>query len=206
MRLAVIGATSRTGRHVLRGARARGYLITAFTRRPELLEDRAALDRLVQGDGRDPLAIRRAVEGVDAVIAIVAGSGLARSSHHQAAVARVLTAVTSEEGPRRLVMTSPYGLVARGPLAVVVRALLRGPYAESAEMERIVTASDLDWTIARFTMLTNDPPTRRIQISRDLLTDAPVRLPRADAARALLDVVADPSLARCAVNIAGRRA
>jgi len=74
MKLTVIGATGRTGRHVVDEALRRGHKVTAFTRRPEALTERSRLDGVVVGDGRDPEAVRKAVSGADAVIAIVAAA------------------------------------------------------------------------------------------------------------------------------------
>ncbi|MFK4082495.1 SDR family oxidoreductase [Kribbella sp. NPDC020789] len=61
----VIGATGHTGRHVVAGLRAAGVTVQALTRTP----DRADLPadvRLIQGDLRDPAAVRRAAAGADA--------------------------------------------------------------------------------------------------------------------------------------------
>lgn len=203
MKLTVVGATGRTGRHVLTDAARRGHQVTAFTRRPELLPDTGALAGVVTGDGCDPDAVREAVTGADAVIAIVAAPGR-RGPHQAAPVLRVITQAMSDLGVRRLVVTSAYPLVAerpRLPLALL-RAMLAAAYADAAEMERIVAASDVDWTIVRLNRLGDGPARGGVRVSRDLL-DRPRGLTRADAAATLLDVVEDADLARVAVNVAG---
>jgi putative NADH-flavin reductase len=202
MKLTVVGSTGRTGRHVLAEGLRRGHDITAFTRRPDALTDTAALAGVVSGDARDGRAVRRAIGRADAVIAIVSAGGRA-GPHHTAEVAATLLATMADCGIRRLVMTSAYPIVADKPrlLVAVLRRAFAAAYADAAAMERLVSASDRDWTIARFTRLLDKPPTG-VRISRDLF-DKPSSITRADAATALLDLAEDPAYARCAVNVAG---
>src|SRR5437667_101275 len=71
-RIAVIGSTGRTGKLVLAEGLRRGYALTAFTRRPADLAGIDGLSAIVEGDGRRADDVRRAVQGQDAVISIVA--------------------------------------------------------------------------------------------------------------------------------------
>src|SRR5438270_6582466 len=74
-RIAVIGSTGRTGKLVLAEGLRRGYALTAFTRRPAELAGIDGLSAIVEGDGRRADDVRRAVQGQDAVISIVAPAG-----------------------------------------------------------------------------------------------------------------------------------
>ena len=204
MKLTVFGATGRTGRHVLRQGVGRGHAITAFTRRPEALTDPATPAAVVVGDGRDPQAVRRAVDGADGVIAVIAAPSRS-GPHHTAEVARVITRAMADLGVRRLVVTDPYPIVADRPRLLIwlLRRFLAAAYADALAMERIVTTTDLDWTIVRLNRLLDGPPRGTAHVSRDLLA-RPSSITRADAAAVLLDVVADPALARVALNVSGR--
>jgi NAD(P)H-binding len=107
-------------------------------------------------------------------------------------------------GVRRLVVTSAYPTIIQDPpLAMaILRRLLATPYADNAAMERLVAASELDWTIVRLNRLTNKAASATVRTSRGLL-EKPHGIARADAAATLLDVVADPTLARAAINVSG---
>jgi nucleoside-diphosphate-sugar epimerase len=205
MRITVFGSTGRTGRLVVAEGVRRGHEITVFTRRPNEIPDRSVLAAVAGGDGRDPDAVRAAVAGADAIIAIIAAAS--RNGPHQTAdVARTIIDAMSDTGVRRLVITSAYPIVAtrpRLPIALL-RLVLSDAYADLAAMERIVSTSNLDWTIARFNRLTDKPPQGAVHISRGLL-DRPSGHTRADAAAALIDLAEDGSFARTAVNIAGTR-
>jgi hypothetical protein len=83
-----------------------------------------------------------------------------------------------------------------------LRLILRAAYADLAQMERIVSASDLDWTIARLNRLLDKPARGRARISTTLL-DKPAAITRADAAATLLDLAESDRYAKSAVNLSG---
>jgi uncharacterized protein YbjT (DUF2867 family) len=203
MRLTVFGATGRTGRHVLAEGLRRGHQLTAFTRHPLALDDPTALAAVVQGDARAPRAVHTAIDGAAAVISTIAG-GTRRDPHRLADTTRVLIRAMADLAVGRLVVTSAYpSVVDQPPLAMaLLRRLLVTPYADNVAMEQLVAASGLDWTIVRLNRLTNKPATGTVHTSRGLL-EKPRAITRADAAATLLDIVADTTLARTAINVTG---
>jgi putative NADH-flavin reductase len=202
-RITVFGAAGRTGRLVLREGRRRGYEMTAFTRRPasDFAADGGTV--IVRGDGRDAEAVRAAVDGADAVIAIVAAAGR-KGPHETAEVLRVITTQMTELGVGRLVLTSAYPLVGDRPrlLIGIIRRVFAEAYADTAEAGRIVSASGLDWTIAYLNRLIDKPATGHARISTELFA-RPTSVTRADVATVLLDAVADPTLIGTAINVSG---
>jgi putative NADH-flavin reductase len=206
MKITVVGATGRTGRHLLAEGGRRGHQMTAFTRRPQALDGPAvlaALAAVVNGDGRDPQAVRKAIDGAEAVISTIAG-GTRQDPHRLANTTQVLIQAMADLGVPRLVVTSAYpSVVDQPPLAMaLLRRLLVTPYADNVAMEQLVAASGLDWTIVRLNRLTNKAAAGKVHTSRGLLAK-PHAIARADAAATLLDIVADPTLARTAINVAG---
>jgi putative NADH-flavin reductase len=203
MKLTVFGSTGRTGRHVLAEGLRRGHQITAFTRRADALQSTSTLAAVVEGDARDPDAVREAIADADAVIAIIAARS--RNGPHQVAdAARVITEAMLDARVRRIVITSAYPIVGdkpRLPMALL-KAIFAAPYADNAAMEQLVSTSDLDWTIARLNRLTDKPARGAVRTSRDLL-DKPSSITRADAAATLLDITHDAALAKTAINLAG---
>ncbi|MEU4577848.1 NAD(P)H-binding protein [Nonomuraea sp. NPDC023979] len=198
MKIMVIGATGRTGKHVLAQGVRRGHEITAFARRPELLTGTAELAGVHQGDAHDLDAVRRAVQGQDAVIAAVGGSRIA---------ATLITAMR-EHGVRRVVMTSSRSVPATRPRLAVTLAWLifREAYADLARAEGMLQVSGLDWSIARATMLNDKPPAGRVHVDFEAnATGGAAQLSRADYAMALLDTAEDPALIGRALGICGPR-
>jgi len=74
-------------------------------------------------------------------------------------------------------------------------------YADLGEVEKVVMASDLDWTIARLNRLTNRP-------ARGGLVDSREQLPRAAsinrAVAATLDIGESDVYSCSAINIGGK--
>jgi uncharacterized protein YbjT (DUF2867 family) len=205
MRITVFGAAGRTGRLVLREGKRRGHEMTAFTRRPEgaFGADEAGLASIVRGNGRDPEAVRKAIDGADAVIAIVAGAGR-KGPHETAGVLKVIASEMTALGVRRIVMTSVYPIIGdrpRLPIAVI-RRVFAAAYADTEQAGHIVQSSGLDWTIAYLNRLTDKPATGRAQVSTELLSRTP-SVSRADVAAILLDTAEDPARAGTTINVAG---
>ena len=117
MRVALTGATGYTGGHLVAALRARGDSVRALARAasvtPELLGSGAAI---VEGDLRDPVALRRLVEGVDGVLHVAAvyrTAGHPDSYYREINVGgteRLLEAA-AQAGVARLVHTSTVGVL-----------------------------------------------------------------------------------------------
>jgi putative NADH-flavin reductase len=203
MKITVFGAAGRTGRHVLAEGTRRGHQLVAFTRRPRALTGVQGLVGIVHGEGRDADAVRRAVDGTDAVISIIPG-GRPGDPHRATQVTGTIIQAMTDLGIRRLVVTSAYPVVADRPRlpVMVLRTLLATAFSDVSAMEVTVTGSGLEWTIVRLNRLTDGPGTGTVRTSRDLFAK-PRAISRADVATVLLDVVEDDTLARAALNVSG---
>lgn len=193
MKLIVFGATGGTGRHVVEQALARGHEVTAFARTPGRLGIQHPQLTLHQGDVTDAGAVRAAVAGQEAAISTLAPSRGSPADLMQTA-ARHLTGAMQAAGVTRLIVTSGAGVRSEKdagdpPAARIMLGLLKwlagGVLEDSQKGVEIVRASDLDWTVIRFPRLGDGPGTGRYQIGYERPGFA--LLPRADAARALLD-------------------
>jgi putative NADH-flavin reductase len=155
LRLFILGASGRTGRALLAQGSERGHQVTAFVRSPEKLGELRDGVTVRQGDVRDADELRRALSGHDAVLSALGASGLGRTSILRDSARSTIAAMESE-GLRRLLVISMGALFPdAGMLAAFLRNIvLRNVAEDSAEMERIVMASGLDWTIARPPRLT----------------------------------------------------
>jgi putative NADH-flavin reductase len=205
MNLLVIGSTGRTGKHVLEQGVQRGHGITAFTRRPHVLDGFQGLKQIIEGDALNTDDLRRAVPGQDAVMAIVAPGDLkpttviSQTTHN-------LIIVLKEAGVRRLVITSSRTIVATRPWLAVTLAswVFRNAYADLARAERLVQESGLDWSIVRATMLNDKPFSGQVHTDCEPnATGGDMQLARADYAMALLDVVETPQLIGRAIGVNG---
>lgn len=204
MKLTVIGSTGRTGRYLLKEAVGRGHDVTAFTRRPEALPEAWPTDRIAVGDALDEAAVRSAVEGADAVIAIVRAASRQGPFVAADAAAAISTAMASA-GVKRLVMTSAYATVdTKHQPPPFLRSRLKPAYDDLRRVEEVLESTDLDWTVARLCGLVNRPSVGPVRMSTGMFDKAYV-LTRSDVAVGLMDLVERDEYARTGVNVAGAR-
>jgi NADH dehydrogenase len=150
------GASGFVGSHVLPAILDAGHRVVALTRTPKsgetvlrrLSADQRGLVDLRHGDVTDPSTLPSALEGVDAVVHLVA---IPRDFDRGASLRLVNT-----EGTRNLVQAARGAGVRRfvhqGAMGVEDDPALH--YSSSkARAERIVADSDLDWTILRPSIL-----------------------------------------------------
>lgn len=121
----VFGGSGFVGRHVVRALAKRGWRVRAAVRRPDLaghLQPMGAVGQIhaVQANVRYPDSIRRAVEGADAVVNLVAimtpsGKQTYRAVHEEAAAQ--IASASRAAGVKRLVQFSGLGADAKSPSA-----------------------------------------------------------------------------------------
>jgi putative NADH-flavin reductase len=209
MRLFILGATGGIGRQLVDQALERHHQVTAFVRSPERLGARRDGLTALQGDVRNPDAMSTALRGHDAVLSTLGPPGPSRNTITSDSARAIVTAMQTA-GMRRLVVVGVAALFPDiGMLGRVVRnTLLRNIADDSAEMERIVKATRLDWTIVRPPRLTNGPRTEHYGVAADHLPKGAggnATISRADVAHFMLDEIERPAHVQRVVGIAYTR-
>ena len=205
--LFVLGATGGTGRALVEQALRRGHRVTAFVRSPEKLGPPREGLTAVRGDPRDADELRAALPGHDAVLSALGPPGIAPSTV-VSDCARSTVAAMQASGVRRILMVGVAVLFEEGLVnAIARRTFLRNVAKDHAEMERILGASGLDWTIARPPRLTNGPLTRAYDVADGRMPEGTrFTISRADVADFLLDEVERPAHMRRIVGLASLKA
>jgi len=206
MRLALLGASGRIGDHVLNWALSAGHEVTALARDPQSLPTVAGLT-VVAGQATDAAAVADVAAGADAVVSALGPRG-EKTPALLAAAAEATVAAMGKAGIKRLICVSAAGaFVEDDPdMSALVKFILPRVfaklYADVREMERVVSASDLDWTLVRPTRLVNRPQTGRYRVRPDFAPTGGLSIARSDVAhfigRALTDgtwIRARPALA-----------
>jgi len=219
-KLTIVAATGGIGRQLVDQALAAGHDLTAIVRNPDRLPPGV---RAVRADlaTADPGALHPAVAGADAVL-----SGLGPRSRAEAGVTargtRAVVEAMKATGVARIVVVSaapvgtvpspgrPHpprydpgdGFVLRHLLSPLVKAALRGHYADLALMEDILRDSGLDWTAIRPPRLTDGPVTGTYRTAEDRNLRRGVLISRADVAHLMLRVLDRPETIGHAIGIA----
>ena len=202
MNLLVLGASGRTGRLVVEQALAAGHTVTALVRSPEKLTTNNANLRVVRGEATDPTAVSSALEGADAVISTLGGTGsvIADST-------RAIVAAADKTGVRRVVVLSMFA-ADRDRLGAGTRLLtglgMGAMLKDKSAGEEMLRRSDLEWTIVYASILSDGPAVGSVVVVPDgAKRRMSERISRADVAAWMVKAAADPQHSRRAVGIAG---
>jgi putative NADH-flavin reductase len=191
VKVAVLGATGRTGRLVIDELLRRRHAAVALVRDPAL----AALPdpvRLERGDARDAAALRNLVTGTDAVVSALGPVRGDRTLHRE--VAPLLREAMRAAGVRRFVGISGAGIDVPGDTKSardrLVSALIQrfggNAARDKADEHRTWADSDLTWTLVRPPRLVDDPGTGHVEHSAHRSARR-TKLTRADLAGFVVD-------------------
>jgi putative NADH-flavin reductase len=188
MRIAVIGASGRTGRLIVEQALGQGDDVVAFARSPETLDLAHPRLKSVAGDVRDVAALRLAVQDCDAVTFAIGEKPTPEVDTYSVGISNLMEAM-AELDVMRLSAVSAAGTFARNDrnlsvgYRLMMRAVPRGLYDDLERMETRIMASGMRWTIVRPAGLTDGPQTGEYRIG---LNGKPLsaggRISRADVA------------------------
>ncbi len=197
MRVALFGATGGTGMQVLERALTAGHRVKALARDPAKLSAREGLT-VVQGDVLDQSAADACVEGADAVICVL-GTKPGNEPIEARGTERILAAM-AKHGVRRLIAVSSMGVgdsIDQINLAfrIIMNLTLKRIMQAKEEQERLIMASDTDWTIVRPGGLTDGPHTGAYKAGTDKSIRAQ-RVSRADVADFVLKQLNDDRYVR----------
>ncbi|HEU5294656.1 MAG TPA: NAD(P)H-binding protein [Burkholderiaceae bacterium] len=201
MKLVVFGPTGGTGQHLVAQGLAAGHEVTAFTRRPEAIAPRLGLT-VMAGSTRDPQAVGRAIAGRDAVLCALGGSPLRRNERVCSTAMATIVPAMARLGVRRVLAISTQGAgdtrrqVGWFGRHVVLGLLLRTEVADKEAMEAQLSASALDWTIVRVSVLTDEPPRSHCRAADDGSIRGMGKVTRADVAAFMLAQIASPEWLR----------
>jgi putative NADH-flavin reductase len=190
MRIAVLGASGRTGRHLVSQALAAGHEVRILVRKPEAIRESHPRLTVLTGDAEDAERVRELVKGTDAVVSAI---GPTRGDSEVCSrVGAVVRQVLEAEGPSRYVYVSGSHVDLPedakdfvGRMAGRVGRLLGGRLVVDKQRELdALRASRLDWTAVRPPQLTQGPRTGSYCVS--MRTPPGPRVARADVADFIL--------------------
>jgi putative NADH-flavin reductase len=187
MRLFILGATGGIGRELILQARERNHDLTAFVRSPQKLGELAQHVTVRQGDPHSIAELSVALTGHDAVFSALGPPGIGPTTVLRECAGSTVAAMKNTGVPRLLIVSAAVLFHDIGILpAVLRRTFLRNVAEDCTAMERIVTASGLDWTIVRPPRLTNGAITENYRVEDGRMPAGRQTISRADVAHFLL--------------------
>ena len=164
MKLAVFGATGKTGLEIVKQALEGGHKVTAFVRDPARLTIENKNLSVVTGDVFDPASVAQAISGQDAAVcALGAGSDLKKTTVRAIGTINIITGM-QQNNVKRLIVVTAMGVgeswdTLSGFNKFFFATLLKSAREDHEAQEALVKESGLDWTIIRPSGLVDTPRT-----------------------------------------------
>lgn len=196
MKIAVFGATGRTGRPVCEQALERGHEIVVHARSPERVPLADGRVTIVEGDAYTGDGALEAIAGVDAVVSVL-GQGEDSPEDLLTVAGDHITDAMTEAGVSRFVTLVGAGVREEGEsvslggkmMGVLLKLLARDVLEDAETHVESVRETDLEWTVVRAPRLSEGDPTGAYRAGEvNLGFEA---IDRADVARFILDCLED---------------
>jgi len=192
MKILLLGATGRTGVHIIKEGVNRGHKISAIARDPEKLN---AFDiNITQGTPYEYETVEQAIPGCDAVINTLNVSRMDKFD-----IARFIALSTIGAG--RSWNTSPSYLK-----AIVSVSNLKHAFRDHGRQEEILEHSKMDYTICRAPMLSEHNNEMGVVVTGENEKPASTALSRNSAAEFFLDIIEKDKYIRHTIHLSNRPA
>jgi putative NADH-flavin reductase len=188
MKITICGASGATGQLLVEQALAANHEVTAFVRSASSLPLRHANFETMVGNFDQPDAVQRAIQNADVVISVLGVRKKGLSNVCAEGVRSILAAMAAQQ-KRRLIVLSAYGAGETQDASLsakMIRMILADKMRDKDQMEALVRAVNIDWTMVRPPALTNGPLSGKYQAGVGLKLGFFAKLSRADLAQFML--------------------
>lgn len=191
LKVAVFGASGRTGKLLVERCLAAEYGVTALVRTPAKFGF-WGLATAVEGSVFDPDAVRRTIEGADVVLSALGARSLKKEDVLERAVPLIVEAMRAE-GVRRIVALGSAGALEDSlkkqaawrrwfVQKIVYNTFLKWAVASQVDQWKVLSASGLDFTMVMPPMLTDGKARGKFRIDGEALPRGGSQIARADVA------------------------
>lgn len=189
--VAILGGAGKAGRPLVREALRAGYRVRVLLRYPEQFDVTDARLQIIQGDARDPAALRQLLSGCAALFSTL-GNRRSEPTPMLSTVTRHLLPLLREAGISRYVtVTSLYetgheqGDLPTRQAAEFMEQTFPQFMADRRRELELLSASDLDWTYVRLPYVVPDPALGTVLVNLEHLPGP--RITAEDLARFLIE-------------------
>ena len=209
IKVALFGASGRTGQAFARAGAAKGLVIRASCRDAATAILPSAIE-ILRGDPGDADHVRDTIAGA-AVVCCVFGPRPPHADVFCARATELILDAMRRAGVRRLVCQTGAMIGADAanwtlPVRLMVRMFRRHRPAVAADrmmQEQLVRESELEWTLVKPPRLTDGPARGRVVAGADLQIGLSSKIGRADLAGFLVEECVAPRYVRQAIYVTG---
>ncbi len=202
MKIAVFGATGKTGRLFVAQALEAGHELTVLVRNAKKLAIEHRKLKVLEGDAREFGAVERTVHRADAVVSALGHGDLFPSTILRDATANILMAM-ERAGVKRIVVVGSAGTMGEAGLyGVIIGIVVASSQRDHARVLSLLREGDLEWTVVRARVLTNGARRGTYRIERQGVVKRGFFISRADVAHFMLRCLTGKRYVRGAPAIA----
>jgi putative NADH-flavin reductase len=192
MKIALFGATGKTGILVIFQALNQGHTVTAYLRNPSKMTIQHKNLRVIQGELNEAGKIAEAVAGQDAVLCTL-GINTNKPNTILSDATRLILQAMESAGVKRFICMSSAGILGNdsGFLfgRIIMPLFLRHVFEDKKRQAEVIRQSNAEWVILRPVGLTDSPKTNTYKINPGNPTSRTI--PRADVADFMLKLATD---------------
>lgn len=203
-KIAVFGASGKTGKLFTELALKNGYEVKAFVREPSRLGIQHSKLQVIQGDTSDPIKVAETINATGAVIDLI-GPGKGSPPELQRSATRNILHAMGQNNVKRLILLAslPFGILdpkdrptLMNRFMMFTAKTLMGAMVEDARGHvDLVKHSEMDWTIVRAPGLIDEPSQGQYHIGY-LNGNTGKSIGRPDVAAFMLDVLKNDKYVR----------
>lgn len=190
MKLAVFGASGKTGILIVYQALNQGHYVTAFARQASRVTIKHKNLVVIEGDVSDMARVRLAVEGQDAVLCALGVDKNKPNTILSEGTRNILNAM-EEKKVKRFICMSSAGILGNDAGfwfgRIIMPLFLGHVFADKKRQAKIIQESHADWVILRPVGLTDAPKTNTYKVTEGIPTSRTI--PRADVADLMLKLM-----------------
>ena len=204
MRIAVFGASGRTGQLLCKQAAEAGHAVVAIVRDPTKVVGIAGIE-VVKADIFALAEVTPALKGVEAVFNCLGSNDLGKTDLQRTTI-KVIQEGMRANGIKRIIVLGASGALhnalkheslGRKIFFWIIRnTFLKNPMEDSGAQQKIVEASEMDYTIVHPPRLLDSPYTGKYRVDFEGLPKGGRELGRADLAEYMLGLLDEPSSVR----------
>jgi putative NADH-flavin reductase len=207
-KIIVFGATGGTGRLVVEQALQEGHHVTVIVRDPDTFTTRNSRLDIIKGDVFQPPTFEKAIAGKDAVISCLGIQKREPTTVYSEGTGNLMKAM-QRENIRRLICISA-GAVIVPPKSTflmklvtknILQRIFKYTYADMLIMEKVLSESNLNWTIIRAPWLRGKGRTGKYRTMINGHLGNPSRISRADLADYIVTHLTDEKTFKARIEI-----
>lgn len=207
MKIAIFGGTGRTGKHLINQALADGYDANVLARTPAKLEIQYVALTVIEGDAKEFSAVEKTIQGTGAVLSVLGPSNNEPAFEVSKGMTNILAAM-QKQAVNRLIISAGAGVgdpndapkLFNHFMNFLLKLMAKNVQADMLNVVEMIRSSDVEWTIVRVPMLTNDPQSGELKVGY-VGKGMGSRISRADLADFMLKQINDRSYIRQAPAI-----